>query len=118
MSDPAISIPVLASLNIEESAAFYTNMLAFSEVYRDDAYLIVRRDSMELHFWLADRAIFPENTSCYIRGGQVASLFDEFKSKGVARMSDLSLRPWNMTEFHLHDPHGNLLRFGCVPDGA
>lgn len=118
MFDPAISIPILASLNIEESAGFYTGLLGFAEVYRDDGYLIVRRDSMELHFWLADSPIFPENTSCYIRGGQVISLYDEFKSKDVARLSDLSRRPWDMTEFHLHDPHGNLLRFGCATDAA
>jgi hypothetical protein len=26
------------------------------------------------------------------------------------------VRPWNMKEFHIHDPHGNLLRFGCAPE--
>jgi len=23
------------------------------------------------------------------------------------------VRPWNMKEFYIHDPHGNLLKFGC-----
>ncbi len=31
-----------------------------------------------------------------------------------ARLSEFSVQPWNMKEFYIHDPHGNLLRFGCA----
>ena len=71
---------------------------------------------MEIHFWLTDRREFAENTSCYIRGGQVASLYDEYRVKGVERLSDFAVRPWNMKEFYIRDPHGNLLRFGGAPE--
>ncbi|RUU94710.1 VOC family protein, partial [Mesorhizobium sp. M6A.T.Cr.TU.017.01.1.1] len=27
-----------------------------------------------------------------------------------------TVRPWNMKEFYVWDPHGNLLRFGCAPE--
>jgi hypothetical protein len=27
----------------------------------------------------------------------------------------MEVRPWNMEEFYIHDPHGNLLRFGRIP---
>jgi len=33
----------------------------------------------------------------------------------VPRLSALELRPWNMEEFFIHDPHGNLLRFARIP---
>jgi len=49
MQDPAQAIPVLASLEIGESRAFYVDNLGFQDIYRDDAYLIVRRDRMEVH---------------------------------------------------------------------
>jgi hypothetical protein len=115
--DPARCIPVLASLNIDESHDFYVNQLGFAEtVYRDHDYLILRRGEMELHFWLAKDRIHPENTSCYIRGGQIVALYDEFKSRRVPKLSDFAVRPWNMKEFYVHDPHGNLLRFGCAPE--
>jgi hypothetical protein len=115
--DRARCIPVLASLNLDESYDFYVNELAFREVvYREDNYLIVRREEMELHFWLATDRTFPEHTSCYIRGGQVGALYSEFKARGVKKLSDFSVRPWNMKEFYIHDPHGNLLRFGCIPE--
>ncbi len=118
MQDPAIAIPILASLDIEETRAFYVDRLAFSEIYKDATYLIVRRGSLELHFWLTDDRRYPENTSCYVRGGEVAALHAEFEAAGVPRLSPFLVRPWNMKEFYLHDPHGNLLRFGMAPDEA
>ncbi|RDV01125.1 bleomycin resistance protein [Undibacter mobilis] len=114
-SDPARCIPVLASLDIAQSHDFYVGKLGFEAGYRDDKYLIVRRDEMELHFWLAPDRIHPENTSCYIRGGQIVALYEEYKARGVERLSDFEVRPWDMKEFYIHDPHGNLLRFGCSP---
>ncbi|TIM43459.1 MAG: VOC family protein, partial [Mesorhizobium sp.] len=31
-------------------------------------------------------------------------------------LSPFTVRPWNMKEFYVWDPHGNLLRFGCAPE--
>jgi len=115
VQDPAIAIPVLASLDLDETERFYKNRLGFS-VQRHGDYLLAKRDRMEIHFWLAKDRIFPENTSCYIRGGQVTALYEEYKAKGLERLSDFVVRPWNMKEFHIHDPHGNLLRFGGAPE--
>jgi catechol 2,3-dioxygenase-like lactoylglutathione lyase family enzyme len=116
VDDPARCIPVLASLDIRASCAFYVDKLGFSATYQDDDYLIVRRNEMEIHFWRTDNRDYPENTSCYIRGGQVPALYDEFKSRDVPKLSPFAVRPWNMKEFYIHDPHGNLLRFGCAPE--
>jgi hypothetical protein len=117
--DFARCIPVLASLNIAESCKFYLQHLGFCEVvYQDDAYLIVRRDAMEVHFWLAGDAIHPQHTSCYVRGGQVAALYEEYVAGGVPGLSAFEDKPWGMREFHLKDLHGNLLRFGCDSDAG
>ncbi|MGB1258383.1 MAG: hypothetical protein ACPG51_21085 [Thiolinea sp.] len=118
MGDYASAIPVLASLNIAESAKFYTGVLGFNVGYQDDNYLIVQRDRMEIHFWLTDDCRYPENTSCYIRGGQVVELYAEYSDRnfGQGRLSDFSVRPWNMKEFYVHDVHGNLVKFGCAPE--
>lgn len=114
-ADPAQAIPILASLNIAETVTFYRDWLGFTgEVIGD--YAILRRDRMEIHFWLATDAIHPENSSCYIRGGQIAALHQEFAARGVPKLSPFLVRPWNMKEFYIHDPHGNLLRFGCIPE--
>ena len=91
MNPPAASlirstVPVLASLDIAESAAFYAERLGFGEQLRTGDYLIVARDGCEIHFWLCpDRAV-AEQTSCYVRG--------------------------DTRELYVIDPHGNLLKFG------
>jgi hypothetical protein len=113
--DFAQTIPVLASLDIGETASFYRDQLGF-QVENFDDYLIAKRDRMEIHFWLADDRIHPENTSCYIRGGQIVALYEEFRARKVPKLSEFKVRPWNMKEFYIHDPHGNLLRFGGAPE--
>lgn len=115
MTDAARCIPVLASLAIAETAAFYRDQLGFRATWHDARYAILLRDEMELHFWLAPDRIHPENTSCSIRGGQVPALHAEFAARGVPGLSAFAVKPWDMQEFHLIDPHGSLLRFGCAP---
>lgn len=115
--DPAIALPVLPSLNIAETQAYYRGSLGFRElVYGTVDYLVVRRGKLELHFWLTDNASLPAASSVYIRGGEILALYEEFRRRPVATLSEFTVRPWNMKEFYVHDPHGNLLKFGCAPD--
>jgi len=117
MVDYARSIPILPSPDIGETVAFYTGPLGFALVGPAmDTYAIVRRGEIEIHFWLSDDRKLPEVSSCYIRGGEVPALHAEFAARGVPRLSEFSMRSWNMKEFYIHDPHGNLLRFGCAPE--
>ena len=44
-------------------------------------------------------------------GGEVFAV-----ERGVPQLSGFEVRPWNMKEFYIFDPHGNLLRFGCAPE--
>lgn len=115
MTGQAVCIPILASLDIAETIAFYRDRLGFAPAWQEAGYAILRRDAMELHFWLAPDPIHPENTSCYVRGGQVPALHAEFSARAVPGLSPIEAKPWDMLEFHLIDPHGNLLRFGCAP---
>lgn len=114
--DPARTIPVLPSPDIAETRAFYRDRLGFVIGLEMDSYLIVRRNEMEIHFWKSDDQKLPEVSSCYIRGGEVPALHAEFSKRGVEKLTEFTVRPWNMKEFYIHDPHGNLLRFGCAPE--
>ncbi len=118
--DPVdIAIPVLASLDLKESTAFY-NRLGFATVAAFDEYAIVRRGGMELHFWpCADRHI-AENTSCYLRVADVDALYRELAPLDLTpgRMDRVADMPWGMREFHIWDPHGNLVKIGqIIPAG-
>lgn len=109
-------LPVLPSLDIRETFDFYTTLLGFSEVvYRADDYLILRRPDMELHFRLADDRTLCERTSVYLRGGGIGDLHREFSERDVPTLTPMAVQPWNMEEFYIHDPHGNLLRFARIP---
>jgi len=115
--DHARAIPILPSPNIAETRAFYRDALGFAVTGPEMGdYLIVRRDEMELHFWHSPDRELPKVSSCYIRGGQVPALHAEFSARGVSGLSAFAVRAWNMKEFYVHDPHGNLLRFGCAPE--
>lgn len=80
------TVPVLASLDLDESAAFYADRLGFTPRLRTGDYLIVERDGCELHFWHCAERHIAEKTSCYVRG--------------------------DARELYVIDPHGNLLKFG------
>ena len=109
-------LPVLPSLDIQQTFDFYTKLLGFSEVvYRVDDYLILRRPDMELHFRLTDDRTLCERTSVYLRGGGIGDLHREFSERDVPTLTPMAVRAWNMEEFYIHDPHGNLLRFARIP---
>ena len=109
-------LPVLPSLYIQQTFDFYTTLLGFSEVvYRADDYLILRRPDMELHFRLTDDRTLCERTSVYLRGGGIGDLHREFSERDVPTLTPMAVQPWNMEEFYIHDPHGNLLRFARIP---
>jgi catechol 2,3-dioxygenase-like lactoylglutathione lyase family enzyme len=75
-------LPVLPSLDIDETLAFYGGALGFAEiVYQAPDYLILRRDDMELHFWRTEDAALCEKTSVYLRGGGIGALHAEYRER-------------------------------------
>jgi catechol 2,3-dioxygenase-like lactoylglutathione lyase family enzyme len=105
------TVPVLASLDLQESIDFYTNRLGFKKLSQFDDYAIVSRDDAEIHFWSCKERYIAENTSCYIRVADTQALFREFTNNGLA-VQEPVVQPWGMKELYVIDPHGNLLKFG------
>jgi hypothetical protein len=113
-------LPILPSLNIGETLAFYRDYLGLDTiVYESVDYLIISRmfagHKMELHFWLADDRALCEKSAIYIRGGGIDALHAEFTERKLPKLTPMTVRPWNMEEFYVFDPHGNLLKFGRIP---
>ena len=104
------TVPVLASLDLDESAAFYADRLGFAPRLRTEDYLIVERDGCELHFWRCTERHIAENTSCYVRG-DTRALHADFAARGLV-LDPPREQPWGMRELYVIDPHGNLLKFG------
>lgn len=104
------TVPVLASLDLEESRQFYSERLGFACRMQVPDYLIMARDGCELHFWLCSEKHIAENTSCYVRGDTQA-LHADFVQRGLLLDPPID-RAWGMKELCVLDPHGNLLKFG------
>ncbi|MEM6515055.1 MAG: VOC family protein [Bacteroidota bacterium] len=107
-------IPVLASLNIEKTVAFYKEKLGFDKLgYLDDNYAIIARDHFVVHFWKCNNKIHPENTSCYVDVQNIDQLYAELEQKGVIHPNgNLENKIWGMREFAILDNYGNMIKFG------
>jgi catechol 2,3-dioxygenase-like lactoylglutathione lyase family enzyme len=111
-----VAIPILASRNVDETAAFY-GQLGFEIVAHYDQfgppYLLLRRDDVELHFF-QDPHVDPAGNdgSCYLRLDDAQAVYDEWAPLGLDAVRPLRDTPWGMREFAVVDPSGNLLRVG------
>lgn len=110
------TIPILASRDIAETVRFYEGLgfgvLALYEEF-GPAYLIVRRDDVELHF-VHSPDVDPAEShgGCYLRLADAQGVYDAWEPLGVPGMHPPQDTPWGMREFFLVDPSGNLLRIG------
>jgi catechol 2,3-dioxygenase-like lactoylglutathione lyase family enzyme len=105
--------PVLASLDIERTVAFYCSRLGFARVYVDPGvWGIVSRDSVQIHFWPCSNKSIAENTSCRVYVNGIDALFAELSPQGVVHpKASLAQKPWGSREFGVLDPDGNLITF-------
>ncbi len=107
------TIPVLPSLNLDETIAFYLR-LGFKVWSRHEGdYAILARESHEIHFFLMDNLVPSASFfGCYWRVEDAESLYKEFVAAGIPKVHPMEEKPWGMKEFALIDPHGNLIRIG------
>ena len=107
------AIPILASLNAEETIKFYTEKLGFTFVNNWDGYLILSKDDIFLHLWPTNDPEIPKNTGCYINVTEVEKLYAEYKPRGVVHPNGkLETKPWRMKQFSILDNNGNIIHFG------
>lgn len=109
-----MAIPILLSPDIGETAAYFEALGFTTEGFGD--YLILRGQGLELHYSATEKPEACHETSCYIRGGGILDIYLHLRQKGAERLSPIYKRDWGMTEYYLHDPHGNLLKFGMSSD--
>ena len=107
------AIPILASLNAEETIKFYEEKLGFTLHNNWDGYLIFSRNGVNIHLWPTNDAEIPKNTGCYVNVTEVDKLYAEFKAMGIIHPNGpLKLMPWKMKQFSILDNSGNIIHFG------
>ena len=107
------AVPILASLNTEDTVKFYTEKLGFTFHSEWDGYLIFSRDCTDLHFWTTDNPNYPKKTGCYINVTEVDKLYEEYKIHNVIHPEGaLKDMLWEMRQFSILDNNGNIIHFG------
>ena len=107
------AVPILASLNEQETVAFYTEKLGFTFHSSWDGYLIFSRDGMNLHLWPCTSAEIAKNTGCYINVTEVDKLYAEYEPHGIIHPEGkLEVKPWEMKQFSIVDNNGNIIHIG------
>src|SRR5689334_23119155 len=119
MKSEDIAIPILPSRSLPSTLAFYERLGFEGEILgAGDAYAILTRGDLEIHFFLHTELIPAESwAGCYLRVGNVEPLYQAFlaaalPARGIPRMDTIENKPWGMREFAIVDEDGNLLRVG------
>jgi catechol 2,3-dioxygenase-like lactoylglutathione lyase family enzyme len=109
--------PILPCREVAAAEAFWLR-LGFATEYRDDDYLLIRREGAEMHFW-RNPALDPalNDAGAYLRASDVDALDREWGAlglpgAGIPRLVRVEDKPWGMRELALVDPDGNLIRAG------
>lgn len=94
---------------------FYINQLGFEEVGDYDGYLMVKKDTIEIHFFEFNTLNPKENYGqVYIRTDAIGQLYQFLLDNKITIHPNgkLDIKPWGQKEFSLLDPDNNLLTFG------
>ena len=107
-----LGIPVLPSLDLDASLAFYETQLGFRRHIESDDYAGVERDGVQIHLWLCDDRNIAENTSCRINMTGIDTLYALCRDRDVVPPdAAIEEKPWGFREFSVVDPSGNLVIF-------
>ena len=119
MKSNDIAIPILPSKSLPSTLVFYERLGFEGEILGvDDAYAILTRGDLELHFFLhTELAPAESHAGCYLRIADADGLYTAFLAadlpkRGIPRMESIEDKPWGMREFAIVDQDGNLLRVG------
>ena len=109
--------PMLAVADMEQTLAFYHDVLGFNAMMKSSEYSIVERDGQTIHFMKAASEEVMNcvrgHTEIYIEVSSIGSLWEHVKTfKDRYRIRDLFERDYGMTEFHVEDPNGCLVFVG------
>jgi catechol 2,3-dioxygenase-like lactoylglutathione lyase family enzyme len=106
--------PILSVKDIAVSREFYVNTLGFEEAeWGDNNFTSISRDNCGIYLCRGEQG----NPGTWIWigfDGDIFSLYNELKEKGVAIRQPPISHPWAM-EMQIEDPDGHVLRFGTDP---
>jgi catechol 2,3-dioxygenase-like lactoylglutathione lyase family enzyme len=108
-------VPNLAVRDVETSQRWYRDVVGFGINWIwEDNFGSVGMDHVELFLYASDE---PRPAICSIFVDDVETVYSRCRERGAEIVSELELKPWNVREFSLRDPDGNMLRIGRGEEG-
>ncbi|MFT6795114.1 MAG: catechol 2,3-dioxygenase-like lactoylglutathione lyase family enzyme [Maribacter sp.] len=107
--------PKLPMRNKALTKDFYLNTLGFEEIGDYGDYLMIIKDTIEIHFFEFKELDPKENYGqVYIRTDAIETLYQSLldTKTPIHPNGNLQVKPWGQKEFALLDPDSNLLTFG------
>jgi catechol 2,3-dioxygenase-like lactoylglutathione lyase family enzyme len=109
--------PMLAVADMDETIAFYRDVLGFTPIIKSLEYSVVQRDGQTIHFQKAasDQVMqcVRGHTEIYLEVSNIHPLWEQVKTlKDRYLIRDLFHRDYGMTEFHISDPNDCLIFVG------
>jgi predicted enzyme related to lactoylglutathione lyase len=109
--------PMLAVADMQQTLAFYRDVLGFGVRMESAEYSIVERNRQTIHFMKAASEevlrCVRGHTEIYIEVSGIDTLWEHVRTfKTAYHIRDLFDRPYGMTEFHIEDPNGCLVFVG------
>jgi len=110
-----IAAPVLHVSSMEQSVAFYTEKLGFTERFRyGGEYTVLEyAGEVQMHLSTTNNRTPAGNGQVYIICDTVDEYYAEITDRGVVTLAAPADWPYGMRDFELADPDGNLLAFGA-----
>jgi catechol 2,3-dioxygenase-like lactoylglutathione lyase family enzyme len=104
--------PILRVKNVEESVAYYTEVLGFQVDFNMGVFASVSRD--ECHLFLSDGDQGHVGSWVYVGVENVGGLFAEYQQSGAKIRHMPTNYSW-AHEMQIEDLDGNILRMGSEP---
>lgn len=109
--------PKLPMRNLVVTRNYYVHQLGFKDIGATnyDAYLLLQKDAIELHFFLFPELDPAQNYGqVYIRTKGIDAFYAHLRANQVSihPAGSLEVKSWGQKEFSLLDPDWNLLTFG------
>ena len=113
MTTMLTAVPIIPARDLAASAEWYRDNLGFEVRHVEDAYGIVGRDGVEVHFWGPSGVEPHESMTMYRIGVEgITTIYETCEARGIVH-PNAPLRPteWDTEEFAVGDCDGNLLTF-------
>jgi hypothetical protein len=101
--------PRIGATNWDESIEFYKK-LGFQVAYKDEGFMIINREGINIQFNLFEESDDPKKSVCYIGVTGIDAFYEHCLSNNIVRYQ-LNETNYGTKDFGVCDPIGNLTLF-------